>query len=41
MFHVMIVDDDKALRYVYRKMRVWEQYDFQVTAEAANGKQAL
>ena len=37
----MIVDDDKALRYVYRKMRVWEQYDFQVTAEAANGKQAL
>lgn len=41
MFRVMIVDDDKALRYVYRKMKSWNLYDFQVVAEASNGQQAL
>lgn len=41
MFRVMIVDDDKALRYVYKKMKSWASYDFQVVAEASNGQEAL
>lgn len=41
MYRVMIVDDDKALRFVYRKMKVWQQFDFEVVEEAINGKQAL
>lgn len=41
MYKIMLVEDDEAIRYVYSRMKVWERYGFQITAEAGNGQQAL
>ena len=37
----MLVEDDSALRYLYSKMNVWEQYGFEITEQVSNGKEAL
>lgn len=41
MYQVMLVEDDRALRYVYSKMTVWNKYGFTIVGEAANGVQAV
>lgn len=41
MYRVMIVDDDIAVCYIYRNMKSWEKYGFEIVAEANNGRQAL
>lgn len=41
MYRVMLVDDDRALRYVYSKMEAWEKYGFSITESLSNGTQAL
>lgn len=41
MYRVLLVEDDAAMRYLYRKMNVWEACGFEIAAEASNGKKAL
>lgn len=41
MYRILIVDDDAALRFVYRKMSVWKDYGFEIAEEASNGRDAL
>lgn len=41
MNHVMLVEDDEVIRYVYRKMKAWRSYDFHIAAEVSNGVRAL
>jgi len=40
MYKVLIVDDDRAVRYILKRFD-WQQYSFVVTAEAADGREAL
>ena len=41
MYRVMLVEDDGAVRYGYRKMKAWGENGFSITEEAANGRQAV
>ena len=41
MYRVILVDDDRALRYVYSKMNAWMKYGFAIAGETSNGIQAL
>ncbi|MDE6788343.1 MAG: response regulator [Ruminococcus sp.] len=41
MYKVLLVEDDTALRFIYSKMKTWSDCGFSISAEAANGKQAL
>jgi len=41
MFKVLIVDDDKAVRYMLKRYNQWANYGFSVEAEASDGKEAL
>jgi YesN/AraC family two-component response regulator len=41
MYKILLVDDDKAIRYLYSKMKVWSQCGFEISMEASNGKEAL
>lgn len=41
MYEVMLVEDDRALRYVYSKMKVWENSGFRIGKEVANGLEAV
>lgn len=41
MYKILIVEDDSAMRFIYSKMKVWTEQGFQITDEAANGKDAL
>lgn len=41
MYRVMLVEDDRALRYVYSKMTVWSKYGFFIAGEVSNGLQAV
>lgn len=41
MYNVLLVDDDKVVRYSLRKMNLWERYDFTICDEAGNGYEAL
>ncbi|MGN0553067.1 MAG: response regulator [Oscillospiraceae bacterium] len=41
MYKILIVEDDSAMRFIYSKMKVWTEHGFQITDEAANGKDAL
>ncbi len=41
MYKVLLVEDDTALRFIYSKMKTWSDCGFRISAEAANGKQAL
>lgn len=40
-YKVLIVDDDQNFRYAAREMLPWKKYNFVITEEAVNGKQAL
>ncbi len=41
MYKILVVDDDAALRFVYRKMNVWKEQGFEIAKEASNGRDAL
>ncbi|EGW37920.1 response regulator [Desulfosporosinus sp. OT] len=41
MFKVLIVDDDKVVRYMLKKYNKWSNYGFSVEEEASDGKEAL
>ncbi len=40
MYNVLLVDDDIAVRYILKRFD-WKKYNFVVTNEAGNGKEAL
>lgn len=41
MYHVLIVDDDRAVRYDLKKSGAWAKHGFIIKNEAANGHEAL
>lgn len=41
MYRVLLVEDDTALRFIYKKMKTWSECGFEISAEASNGKYAL
>lgn len=41
MYNVLLVDDDKLVRYCLKKMNLWERYGFIVSDEAGDGQEAL
>lgn len=41
MYRVLIVEDDRTNRLFYRKLSVWQQEGFEISAEAGNGREAL
>lgn len=41
MFKVLIVDDDKSVRYMLKRYKNWANYGFRVEEEASDGKEAL
>ncbi|AOY76437.1 response regulator transcription factor [Clostridium formicaceticum] len=41
MYEVLIVDDDAAIRYLLKRYKKWEIYNFQIKEEARHGKEAL
>lgn len=41
MYNVLLVDDDKLVRYYLKKMNLWEKYGFIISDEAGDGFEAL
>lgn len=41
MYNVLIVEDDAAMRFIYKKMKVWNECGFNIANQASNGRQAL
>jgi two-component system response regulator YesN len=41
MYKVLIVDDDKAVRYMLKRFKKWSFYGFAIEDEACDGKEAL
>lgn len=41
MYRVLIVDDDRAVRYMLKRFKNWEGFGFCITGEAADGKEGL
>jgi two-component system response regulator YesN len=41
MYKVLIVDDDKTIRYMLKRFKYWGRYGFSITGEACDGKEAL
>ena len=41
MYKVLIVEDDMAIRFIYRNLKEWDKNGFYIAAEAENGKRAL
>ncbi|HWP96551.1 MAG TPA: response regulator [Syntrophomonadaceae bacterium] len=41
MYRVLIVDDDKTVRYILKRYKKWESYGFSIADEACDGKEAL
>jgi two-component system response regulator YesN len=41
MYKVLIVDDDKTVRYMLKRFKKWEGYGFCIADEACDGKEAL
>lgn len=41
MYNVLIVDDDKTVRYMLKRFKKWELYGFAIAGEACDGKEAL
>ena len=41
MYKILLVEDDMALHYVYKKMKIWSENDFCIRKIASNGKEAL
>ena len=40
MYQVLLVDDDRAERYILKRFN-WQAYGFCIAGEAADGKEAL
>lgn len=40
MYRVMLVEDDKVIRYIYSRMQEWTKQGFVIEQEAGNGSQA-
>lgn len=41
MYKILLVEDDMALHYVYKRMKIWEEKGFCISDIATNGKEAL
>ena len=41
MYRILIVEDDRTNQSLYQKMKVWEEEDFVIAGQAANGREAL
>ncbi len=41
MYSILLVEDDKSLRYLYSRMKVFSECDCSIIAQAGNGKEAL
>lgn len=41
MYKILLAECDPLCRLSYRKMNVWSEYGFEISAEAANGREAL
>ncbi|MEN6566210.1 MAG: response regulator [Veillonellales bacterium] len=41
MYNVLLVDDDKTIRYMLRRFTDWERYGFCLAGEACDGREAL
>ena len=41
MYRILLAESDPFCRLSYRKMNVWEEYGFEISAEAVNGREAL
>ncbi len=41
MYNVLVVDDDRATRYMLKRFKKWDFYGFAVGDEACDGKEAL
>lgn len=41
MYKVLIVDDDRAIRYMLKRFKNWNNYGFSVEGEACDGKEAI
>ncbi|SDE32391.1 response regulator transcription factor [Sporomusa acidovorans] len=41
MYKVLLVDDDKTVRYMLKRFKNWEHYGFCIAGEACDGKEAF
>lgn len=41
MYNVLIVDDDKTVRYMLKRFKNWERHGFCIAGEACDGKEAF
>ncbi|KNY29785.1 response regulator transcription factor [Pseudobacteroides cellulosolvens] len=41
MYRVLIVDDDRAVRYMLKRFKCWDLFGFMLADEACDGKEAL
>ncbi|RCX13535.1 AraC family two component transcriptional regulator [Anaerobacterium chartisolvens] len=41
MYRVLIIDDDRAVRYMLKRFKNWEGFGFYIAGEAADGKEGL
>lgn len=41
MYRVLLIEDDAAMRFLYKKMKIWTEKGFQIVNEAANGRDGL
>lgn len=41
MYNILLVDDDKVVRYDFKKINLWERYGFTISDEDCNGYEAL
>lgn len=41
MYRAMLVEDDGVIRYVYKRMKTWQEQGFLIEQEAGNGSQAV
>lgn len=41
MYKILLVEDDIALHYVYKRMKIWDEKGFCISDIAKNGKEAL
>lgn len=41
MYKILIAEDDEDIRYIYSKMKLWEECGFAVEKQTSNGEEAL
>lgn len=41
MYKVLIVEDDRAMKYIFKRFKVWGELGFKIHGEADDGKEAL